>query len=65
VLFCCRLYFVGFGYNSDKGRNDSGLYNVNQRNDMHGLGIDDLLIVRWDVQEQTSIPATTFGGAPL
>jgi hypothetical protein len=43
----------------------SGLYNLNQRNDMHGLGIDDLLIVRWDVQKQTSLPASKFGGDPL
>ena len=122
------IYFVGFGFNSDKGRNDaatrklkafddavtaagmhidgvtgmawdgaaividalravgpdatgeqlrswiasqksyagiSGLYNLNQQNDMHGLGIDDLLIVRWDAQKQTWVPASKFGGLPL
>lgn len=122
------IYFVGFGFNSDKGRNDvatrklkafdeavtaagmhidgvtgmawdgaaiaidalravgtdatgeqlrawiasqksyagiSGLYNLTQTNDMHGLGIDDLLIVRWDPQKQTWVPASKFGGLPL
>jgi len=123
-----QIYFVGFGFNSEKGRNDaqsrklkafdeavtaagmhidgvtgmawdgaaividalraigpdatgeqvrswiasqksyvgiSGLYNLNQKNDMHGLGIDDLLIVRWDAQKQTWVPASKFGGLPL
>jgi len=120
------LYFVGFGYNSDHGRNAaatrklqafgsavtaagmhidgvtglswdgasivvdalralgpdatseqlrswvasqqsypgiSGIYNFS--NDMHGLGIDDVLIVRWEPQKQTWVPASKFGGAVL
>jgi branched-chain amino acid transport system substrate-binding protein len=122
------IYFVGYGFNSDKGKNDvatrklkafddavtaagmhidgvtgmawdgaaividalravgpdatgeqlrswiasqknyagiSGIYNLNQKTDMHGLGIDDLLIVRWNAQKQTWVPASKFGGSPL
>jgi branched-chain amino acid transport system substrate-binding protein len=122
------IYFVGFGFDSDKGRNDvstrklkafddavtsagmhidgvtglswdgvaivvdalralgpdataeqlrswiaaqknypgiSGLYNFQKPDDMHGLGIDDLLIVRWDGQKQAWLPASKFGGTPL
>jgi hypothetical protein len=43
----------------------SGLYNFTSTTDMHGLGIDDLLIVRWDPQKQTWVPASKFGGTPL
>jgi hypothetical protein len=41
----------------------SGIYNFS--NDMHGLGIDDVLIVRWEPQKQTWVPASKFGGAVL
>ena len=40
-----------------------GLYNYTA--DMHGLGINDSLIVRWDPQKQTWVAASTFGGLPL
>ena len=122
------LYFVGFGFDADRGRNDasnrklkafqdavsaaglhidgvtglawdgvaivvdalralgpdataeqirgwvasqksypgiSGLYNFQKPDDMHGLGLDDLLIVRWDPQKQAWLPASTFGGSLL
>jgi branched-chain amino acid transport system substrate-binding protein len=120
------LYFVGFGFNSDHGRNDaatrklkafddamaaagvhidgvtgfawdgasivvdalraigpdatseqlrswiskqnsypgiSGIYNF--QTDMHGLGMNDVLVVRWDAQKQTWVPASKFGGLAL
>jgi branched-chain amino acid transport system substrate-binding protein len=41
----------------------AGIYNYTT--DMHGLGIDDVLIVRWDAQKQTWLPASKFGGLPL
>lgn len=41
----------------------SGIYNF--QNDMHGLGIDDVLIVRWEPQKQTWVAASKFGGLPL
>jgi branched-chain amino acid transport system substrate-binding protein len=41
----------------------SGIYNF--QTDMHGLGIDDVLVVRWDAQKQTWIPASKFGGLLL
>jgi hypothetical protein len=40
-----------------------GLYNYTA--DMHGLGINDSLIVRWDPQKQTWVAASKFGGLPL
>ena len=40
-----------------------GLYNY--RTDMHGLGVEDSLIVRWDPQKQNWVAASKFGGAPL
>ena len=41
----------------------SGIYNYTT--DMHGLGIDDVLLVRWDASKQTWVPASKFGGTPL
>ncbi len=41
----------------------SGIYDFH--NDMHGLGVDDVLIVRWEPQKQTWVSASKFGGAPL
>jgi branched-chain amino acid transport system substrate-binding protein len=41
----------------------SGIYNF--QTDMHGLGIDDVLVVRWDAQKQTWVPASKFGGLLL
>jgi branched-chain amino acid transport system substrate-binding protein len=43
----------------------SGLYNFTSTTDMHGLGLEDLLMVRWDAAKQTWIPVSKFGGAPL
>jgi branched-chain amino acid transport system substrate-binding protein len=40
-----------------------GLYNYTA--DMHGLGVDDALIVRWEPQKQTWVAASRFGGHPL
>jgi hypothetical protein len=38
----------------------SGLYNF--QNDMHGLGVDDILIVRWDPVKQDFTRVSKFGG---
>jgi branched-chain amino acid transport system substrate-binding protein len=43
----------------------SGVYDLGQKDDTHGLGIDDLIIVRWEPQKQIWIPASKFGGYPL
>jgi branched-chain amino acid transport system substrate-binding protein len=43
-----------------------GIYGIyNYTADMHGLGLDDSLIVRWDPQKQTWVAASKFGGLPL
>jgi branched-chain amino acid transport system substrate-binding protein len=41
----------------------SGIYNFS--NDMHGLGVDDMLVVRWDKSKSRWITASKFGGSPL
>ena len=43
-----------------------GIYGIyNYTADMHGLGLDDSLIVRWDPQKQAWVAASKFGGLPL
>ena len=47
-------------------KNYPGIYGIyNYTADMHGLGLDDSLIVRWDPQKQTWVAASKFGGVPL
>ena len=41
----------------------SGIYNFT--NDMHGLGVDDMLVVKWDPAKAKWVTASKFGGSPL
>ena len=41
----------------------AGIYNFT--NDMHGLSVDDMLVMRWDAAESRWVTVSNFGGTPL
>jgi branched-chain amino acid transport system substrate-binding protein len=41
----------------------AGIYNFT--NDMHGLSVDDMLVMRWDAAKSEWVTVSNFGGTPL